>query len=69
VKASDFNKSQPFSTSSLQQIQRQSLTNNKFQQTSTRSGIWFGTRGSGVQIRYRTRSTLCVPKTIGKRIV
>src|SRR5262249_24243842 len=49
-KASDFNKSQQPSTRGLQQVQYQSLKNNKFQQVSTRVAIWFGTRGSEVQI-------------------
>ena len=37
-------------TISAQKIQRQSLTSNKIPQTSTGSRIWFGTRGSEVQI-------------------
>jgi hypothetical protein len=45
VKASAFNKPQQFSTSGSQQVQYQSVTNRKFQQTSTSPGIWFGTRG------------------------
>jgi hypothetical protein len=44
-KASDFNKSQHLSTSGLQQVQYQSVRNNKFQQISIGYGIWFGTRG------------------------
>ena len=46
VKAFDLNKSQQLSTSGLQEVQYQSVRNNKFQQASIRSGIWFGTRGS-----------------------
>src|ERR1039457_1210817 len=34
----------------MQQVQYQSLKNNKFQQVSPSIGIWFGTRGSEVQI-------------------
>src|SRR6266849_6897249 len=50
VKASGFNKSQQLSTSGSQQVQHQSVTNSKFQHISTSIGIWFGTRGSEVQI-------------------
>jgi hypothetical protein len=50
VKASNFNKAQQLSTNDLQQVQYQSLKNRKFQQSSISSGIWFGTRGSEVQI-------------------
>jgi hypothetical protein len=50
AKASNFNKSQQLSTSGVQQVQYQSVKNNKFQQVSIRIGIWFGTRGSEVQI-------------------
>ena len=49
-KASDFNKSQQLSTSGPLEVQYQSLGNNKFQQVSISVGIWFGTRGSEVQI-------------------
>jgi hypothetical protein len=49
-KASDFNKSQQLSTSGVQQVQYQSVKNNKLQQNSIGFGIWFGTRGSEVQI-------------------
>ncbi len=45
VKASKFNKSQQLSTKGLQQLQYQSLRNNRFRQVSIRVGIWFGTRG------------------------
>ena len=45
-KASNVNKSHQRSTSRPQQVQYQSLKNNKFQQSSTGFGIWFGTRGS-----------------------
>jgi hypothetical protein len=38
AKASDFNKSQQLSTSGLQQVQYQSVRNNKFQQVSI--GRW-----------------------------
>src|SRR5216684_8633368 len=50
VKASGFNKFQQVSMNSSQQVQYQPLTNSKFQWSSTRVGIWFGTRGSEVQI-------------------
>jgi hypothetical protein len=50
VKASDFNKLQQLSASGPQQVQYQSFKNIDFQQTSIRVGIWFGTRGSEVQI-------------------
>ena len=50
VKAHDFNKAQQTSISRLQQVQQQSLRINKIQQISISSGIWFGTRGSEVQI-------------------
>src|SRR6476646_10743765 len=49
-KASDFNKSQQLSTSGPQRVQYQSVANTKFQQVSISPGIWFGTRGSEVQI-------------------
>jgi hypothetical protein len=52
VKAFDLNKSQQLSTSGLQEVQYQSVRNNKFPQVSIRRGIWFGTRGS-------TRHTSC----------
>ena len=38
------------STSDVQQVQYQSIKNNRIPQSSTRFGIWFGTRGSEVQI-------------------
>ena len=50
VKALDFNRIQQHSTSSLQQVQQQSITNHESQSISTGPGIWFGTRGSEVQI-------------------
>ena len=46
AEASDFNKSLRLLTSSLQQVQYQSLKNLKFQQRSIMIGIWFGTRCS-----------------------
>jgi hypothetical protein len=46
-KAFDFYKSQQPSTNGLQQLQYQSVRNNKFQQVSIRVGICFGTRGVG----------------------
>jgi len=48
--APDFNKIQQTSTSQPQQVQQQSLGSHKILQISIRSGIWFGTRGSEVQI-------------------
>ena len=50
VKAHDFNKVQQASISRPQQIQQQPLAINKIQQVSISFGIWFGTRGSEVQI-------------------
>ena len=50
VKAHDFNKAQQTSISRQQQVPQQSLGINKIQQISISSGIWFGTRGSEVQI-------------------
>jgi hypothetical protein len=50
VKAHDFNRDQQNSTSRPQQVQHQSLGINRILQISIRSGIWFGTRGSEVQI-------------------
>ncbi len=50
LKASKFNKSQGISMNGSQPIQYQSVTNITFQQISIRSEIWFGTRGSEVQI-------------------
>jgi hypothetical protein len=50
AKASNFNKEQEISTGCSQKIQYQSVRNNKFQQVSIPLGIWFGTRGSEVQI-------------------
>ena len=44
AKASNLNKSQQPSTNELQQIQYQSLRNNKFQQVSISAGTWFGIR-------------------------
>jgi hypothetical protein len=46
AKASYFNKPQQLSTNGPQQVQYQSLENNKFQQVSIGFGIWFGTRCS-----------------------
>jgi len=50
AKAPDFYKSQQLSTSGPQQVQYQSLKNKKSQQIPIDYGIWFGTRGSEVQI-------------------
>jgi hypothetical protein len=50
AKASRILKAQQLSTSGLQQVQYQSLKNRKIQQISIRLGIWFGIRGSEVQI-------------------
>jgi hypothetical protein len=50
VQALDFNKGQQTSMSWLQQAQQQSLGINRIQQISMSSEIWFGTRGSEVQI-------------------
>src|SRR5258708_26119131 len=50
AKASYFNKEQQLSTSDAQQVQYQSLGNNKSQQGSIGVRIWFWTRGSEVQI-------------------
>ena len=50
AKAPNFNKVQQSSTSGPQTIQQQSLRINKIPQTSTRLGIWFGTRRPEVQI-------------------
>jgi hypothetical protein len=50
AKASDFNKLQQLSTSSLQAVQYQTVVNLRIQQLSIIAGIWFGTRGSEVQI-------------------
>jgi len=54
VKASKNNKAQQLSTSSVQQVQYQSLKNNKFQQSSTGFWIWFGTRGSTRQSSWKS---------------
>jgi hypothetical protein len=43
VQAPSFNKIQQTSTSEPQTFQQESLRNNKFQQTSTGFGTWFGT--------------------------
>ena len=50
AKAPNFNKVQQSSTSEQQRVQQELLRNNKKPETSTRLGIWFGTRGSEVQI-------------------
>src|ERR1044071_3657516 len=50
LKASNFNKAQQLSTNGMQQVQYQSVRNIKFQRISIGFGIWFGTRGSEVQI-------------------
>jgi hypothetical protein len=49
-KALDFNQDQLISTDRPQQIQQQSLRSHRILQVSISSGIWFGTRGSEVQI-------------------
>jgi len=49
-KASNFNKSQQLSPSGSQQFQYQSIKSNQFQQSSLGICLWFGTRGSEVQI-------------------
>ena len=50
VKASKSHKVQRTSTSGLQQVQYQSVKNYKIPQRSIGDRIWFGTRGSEVQI-------------------
>ena len=50
AKASDFNKEQLLSTNGVQEVQYQSIGNNRIPQSSIGIGIWFGTRGSEVQI-------------------
>jgi hypothetical protein len=50
VKASRSIKTQRLSMSGSQQLQYQSDRNNRFHRVSKRAGIWFGTRGSEVQI-------------------
>src|ERR1700681_2224056 len=50
AKAPNFNKVLQSSTSEQQRVQQELLRNNKKPETSTRLGIWFGTRGSEVQI-------------------
>jgi hypothetical protein len=50
AKAPDSHRIQQFSTSSTQTVQHEPVTNNKFQQISITLRIWFGTRGSEVQI-------------------
>jgi len=50
AQASDFNIEQQPSTNDVQQVQYQSVGALKFQQNSISAGIWFGTRGSEVQI-------------------
>src|ERR1035441_7750963 len=50
AKAPENHKIQQLSTSGMQQVQYQSLRINRFQQLSPSDGIWFGTRGSEVQI-------------------
>ena len=44
AKAPENHKIQQLSTSSMQQVQYQSLTINRFQQVSPSTGIWFGIR-------------------------
>jgi hypothetical protein len=50
AKASNFNKLQQLSTSGLQAVQHQTVTILEIPQVSISPGIWFGTRGSEVQI-------------------
>jgi hypothetical protein len=50
VRALDFNVIHYVSNTNVQLIPQQSLENTNFLQISTRLGIWFGTRGSEVQI-------------------
>ena len=50
VKAIKNHKVQQLSTNGMQQVQYQSIGNNRIPQGSIRIGIWFGTRGSEVQI-------------------
>src|SRR5215471_21250660 len=50
VRASKSHKVQQLSTSEVQQVQYQSLKNKKFQQSSTRFWIWFGTSGSATWV-------------------
>jgi hypothetical protein len=50
AKAPNFDKIQYSSTSGSQTIQQESLRTNKIPSTSTRLGIWFGTRRPVVQI-------------------
>jgi hypothetical protein len=50
AKASEFNKIQQGSISRPQTIQRETLRIHKILQSSTRFGIWFGTRRPEVQI-------------------
>ncbi len=62
VKASKNRRVQQRSTSSLQQVQYQSIRNNKVQQISIVIGIWFGTRcstrrASPKSLRFSTEKT------------
>jgi len=50
VKAHDFNRVQSLSITRPQQVQQQSLGSHRILQVSITHGIWFGTRGSEVQI-------------------
>ncbi len=50
VEASGLNRIQQHSTSNPQQVQQQSVGDSRILQVSISTGIWFGTRGSEVQI-------------------
>src|SRR4029077_19396460 len=72
-KASNFQKAQQLSTNGPQQVQYQSLKNLIFQQVSIGFGIWFGTRGSEVQILsprpfiFKQIQALRIPKNSRRR--
>ena len=61
VGTSKFNKIQVNSSSSPQQIQHEPLENDEILQVSIIDGIWFGTRGSEVQILSPRRLCLISP--------
>jgi len=50
VRSAELNRALQLSTRGLQQLQKQSLRNCKILQLSESLKIWFGTRGSEVQI-------------------
>jgi len=60
VKAHDFNRVQSLSITRPQQVQQQSLGSHRILQVSITHGIWFGTRGSVVQI-HPPQPTLACP--------